>query len=159
MNRGWIWLLVVSAGCAASPARVEREIFGRPSFAISNSPMLVEPPAHEPRIDNGNVAVRYSFLIESFADYPQTVALGRARASISGRRPKVVCKVAEHALGELLLEAHGRYRIDCDFGFTLREVPLGMLGDAVARISIPMTLNGVSDETTFSYFFRREDAS
>jgi hypothetical protein len=119
--------------------------------------MLVQAP--EPRVSQGRVAVTYSFLIESFAEYPQSVALGRARGSIAGRRSKVVCKVAGHALPELLLEPHGRYRVDCDIGFTLGEVPLHDIGDAAARVTIPMTLNGVSDETTFAYYFRREDAS
>jgi hypothetical protein len=157
MNRGWLWLALASAGCRTMPARVPREIFGAQSFAISNSPMLVQQ--REPRIDQGRLAVTYSFLIESFADYPQSLALGSARASIAGRRPKVVCKVAGHALAELLLQAHGRYRVDCDLGFTLSEVPLGALGDSTARITIPMTLDGVSGETTFSYYFLREDAS
>jgi hypothetical protein len=157
MTRGWFWLVLLGAGCAANPARVEREIFGRQSFAISNSPMLAAP--REPRIDKGHVAIRYSFLIESFAAYPQSVALGGARASIAGRRPKVVCQVSGHAFEELLLEPGGRYRVDCDLGFTLGEVPLKAIGDAAARITIPMTLNGVSDETTFAYYFRREDAS
>jgi hypothetical protein len=136
---------------------VGREIFGGQSFAISNSHMLVRQ--QEPRIDKGHVAVRYSFLIESFADYPQSLSLGSARASIRGRRPKIVCKVGNYTPAQLVLEAHGRYRIDCDFGFTLSEVPLDTLGDSTALITIPMTLDGESGEATFSYYFRREDAS
>ena len=157
MNWAWTWLLLASAGCAEQPARVGREIFGGPSFALSNSPMLVRQ--REPRIDNGRLTVTYSFLIESFADYPQPLALGSARVSIAERQPKIVCKVGNHALAELLLEAHGRYRVDCDFGFTLEEVPLDALGDSTAQITIPVELGGVSGETTFSYYFRREDAS
>lgn len=134
-----------------------REIFGGPSFAISNSPMLVHP--EQPRVDDGRVSATYSFLIESFAEYPQSAALGRAKLSIAGRQPKIVCSVAGHALEELILEARGRYRVDCAFGFTLTEVPLAKLGDATARISIPMTLNGAIAEIAFSYFFVREDAS
>ena len=113
----------------------------------------------EPQIDNGRVTVTYSFLVESFADYPQSLALGNARVTIAGRKPKIVCKVGNHALAELLLEAHGHYRVDCDFGFTLEEVPLGALGDSTANITIPMKLDGVSGEATFPYYFRREDAS
>lgn len=157
MNWAWTWLLLASVGCAAKPARVGREIFGAEGFAISNSPMLVQQ--REPRIDNGRVTVTYSFLIESFADYPQSLALGSARVSIAERRGKIVCKVGNHALAELLLEAHGRYRVDCDFGFTLAEVPLAALGDSTANITISVKLDGVSGEVTFSYYFRREDAS
>ena len=157
MNWAWCWLALASLACAESPARVRREIFGTRSFAISNSPMLVQQ--RQPRVDHGRVSVTYSFLIESFANYQQSVALGSARAEIAGRRPKVVCKVGDYALAELLLEAHGRYRIDCELGFTLQEVPLGQMGDSTANITIPMTLDGVSGEMTFSYYFRREDAS
>jgi hypothetical protein len=42
MKRAYPWLLLLSAGCAANPPSVEREIFGQPSFAISNSSMLVQ---------------------------------------------------------------------------------------------------------------------
>lgn len=158
MFRVCIGLLVfASAGCAAKPVRVGREIFGGSSFAISNSPMLVNP--EQPRVDAGRVTATYTFLIESFAEYPQSAALGRATLSIAGRQPKIVCSVAGHALEELILEPRGRYRVDCAFGFTLTEVPLGKLGDAVARISIPLIVNGESDEATFSYYFWHEDAS
>jgi len=112
--------------------------------------MLVHPV--EPRVDQGRVTVTYSFLIESFAEFSQSVGLGHATISIAGRRPKIVCSVGGHALEELILEPRGRYRVDCAFGFTLSEVPL-------ANISVPMTLNGASGAATFSYFFRREDAS
>jgi hypothetical protein len=138
-------------------ARVEPTLFGTPSFAISNSPMFVHP--QQPRVEHGRVAVTYSFLIESFASYPQSVALARASLTIANRHPKLVCSVAGHALAELLLEPGGRYRIDCEIAFTFREVPLSSIGDATARLVIPMTLNGVSDQTQFVYFFRREDAS
>ena len=157
MNRSWLWALVVSTGCASNPARVEPELFGAPSFAISNSPMLAHP--QEPRVEKGRVAVTYSFLVESFASYPQSVALARASLTIANRHPKVVCGVAGHALDELLIEPRGRYRVDCEIAFSLSEVPLSSIGDATARLAIPMTLNGVSDETQFVYFFRREDAS
>ena len=157
MNRAWLLLALASAGCAENPTRVGREIFGARSFAISNSPMLLRQ--RQPRVDHGRVSVTYSFLIESFANYPQSIALGKAYAELAGRKPNVVCKVGNVALAELLLEAHGRYRIDCDLGFTLKDVPLERIGDATANITIPMTLNGVTAETTFSYYFRREDAS
>lgn len=157
MGRAWLWLLLASVGCASKPERVPREIFGGESFAISNSPMLVHPV--QPRIDDGRVTATYSFLIESLAEYPQSVALGQATLSIAGRQPKVVCSVAGHALEELILEARGRYRIDCAFGFTLTEVPLAKIGDAVARINVPMTLGGRNDQIPFSYFFLREDGS
>jgi len=153
----WLLLALASAGCAERPARVGREIFGTPNFALSNSPMLVGQ--REPRIENGRVSVTYSFLIESFADYLQSVALSSARAHIAEHPASVSCKVGGHALDELLLEAHGRYRIDCDLAFTLAEIPLDKLGDATARITIPMIVSGMSRETTFSYFFRSEDAS
>jgi len=119
--------------------------------------MLVQP--HQPHTDEGRVAATYSFLIESFAEYPQSLSLGRARASIAGRRSEIVCRVGGRALAELLLQAHGRYRVDCDFGFKLSEIPLDAIGDATAHIAIPMMLDGESNEATFSYYFRREDAS
>ena len=158
MLRSHLCLLVLaSAGCAAQPVRVGREIFGGPSFAISNSPMLVHP--QQPRVRDRHVTATYSFLIESFAEYPQSVALGHATLRIAGRQPKVLCSVAGHALEELILEPRGRYRVDCLFGFTLEEVPLAKLGDVVARIAIPVTLNRERGEAKFSYYFWREDAS
>ena len=61
MNRSWSWVLVVSTGCASNPARVEPDLLGAPSFAISNSPMRAHP--QEPHVEKGRVAVTYSFLI------------------------------------------------------------------------------------------------
>ncbi|HYQ03781.1 MAG TPA: hypothetical protein VER96_34140 [Polyangiaceae bacterium] len=157
MNRVWLVLVLASVGCAERQARVGRELFGSSSFAISNSPMLVRQ--REPRVKNGRVTVTYSFLIESFADYPQSVALAGARARIAEHPASVRCKVGDQVLDELLLEARGRYRVDCDLAFELAEIPLDKLGDVTARITIPMTLGGEPRETTFSYFFRSEDAS
>jgi hypothetical protein len=151
------WFAVLACGCGSRPERTQRELFGTPSVVISNSPMFVMP--REPRLENGRVSVTYSFLVQNFAAQAQSLLLGQASLTLAHRHSKLDCRVAGHALPELLVEPRGRYRVDCEIAFTLRELPLGTVGDRTARISIPAVLDGVEGALGFEYFFRREDAS